>query len=300
MIEAPATWGLKSGDEIDDALVVLEHLGGGHRYEVFRAWDRELFCQVAVKLIRPDRVMSDRTINGLDREASIAARLAHPNLVRLLRTKISGDRPYIVLELITAQTVADHLRDIGPVSVPEMCLLGVRMLSALHYMHSQHVLHLDVKPANLTMGAPPRLLDFSIARSFAVPLRMRDSIGTAAYMAPEQCEHGLATPATDVFGLGATMYEALTGMQPFREGDSESKVREERYPQLTEQAEPVRDIVGAVPSALNEVIMRSLDRDQARRPEAIEAAIALQKVLEDLELKELFAWPKGTKVRPKG
>lgn len=300
MIEAPESWGLKPGDEIDDTLVALQHLGGGHRYEVFRAWDRELFCQVAVKVIRPHRVMSDRTINGLDREASIASRLAHPNLVRLLRTNIRGDRPYIVLELITAQTVGDHLRDIGPVSVPEMCLLGVRMLSALHYMHSQHVLHLDVKPANLTMGAPPRLLDFSIARAFAGPLRMRDSIGTAAYMAPEQCEHGFATPATDVYGLGATMYEALTAMQPFRDGDSASKVREERYPQLVEDPEPVRDIVGAVPAALNDVIMRSLDRDPARRPDTIEAAVALQKVLEDLDIKELFAWPKGTKVRPKG
>lgn len=298
--ELPKTWGLRPGDEIDDTLVVLGHLGGGHRYEVFRAWDRELFCQVAVKVIRPHRVTSDRTINGLDREASIAARLTHPNLVRLLRTKIRGERPYIVLELITAQTVGDHLRDIGPVSVPEMCLLGIRMLSALHYMHTQQVLHLDVKPANLTMGAPPRLLDFSIARTFAGPLRMRDAIGTAAYMAPEQCQHGYAGPATDVFGLGATMYEALTAIQPFREGDEHAKTREERYPQLAEDPEPIRDIVPAVPRALEEVIMRALDRDPARRPNAMAAAIALQNVLEELGIAELYAWPKGTKVRPKG
>ncbi len=298
--EAPAeTWGLRPGDEIDDTLVVLDHLGGGHRYEVFRAWDRLLFCQVAVKVIRPHRVNSDPTVNGLDREASIAGRLAHPNLVRLLRTKIRGDRPYIVLELITAQTVGDHLRDIGGVSVPEMCLLGIRMLSALHYMHTQNVVHLDVKPSNLTMGAPPRLLDFSLARTFALPLRMRDTIGTAAYMPPEQCSHGYVTPASDVFGLGATMYEALTAIQPFRDGDRGSKIREERYPQLAEDPQPIRDIVNAVPSALEEVIMRSLDRDPERRPKTVDAAIALQKVLEDLGINELFAWPKGTKVRPK-
>lgn len=296
---AAETWGLRPGDEIDDTLVVLGHIGGGHRYEVFRAWDRELFCQVAVKAIRPHRVISDRTINGLDREASIAARLAHPNLVRLLRTKIDGERPYIVLELITAQTVADHLRDIGAVSVPEMCLLGIRMLSALHHMHSHHVLHLDVKPSNLTMGAPPRLLDLSLARVFATGLRMRSSIGTAAYMPPEQCDHGFATPASDVFGLGATMYEALTAMQPFREGDRDSKVREERYPQLVEDPLPLRDIVPAIPPDLEAVVMRSLDRDQERRPSVLDAAIALEKVLEDLGVKELQAWPKGTKVRPK-
>lgn len=293
------TWGLRPGDEIDDTLVALEHIGGGHRYEVFRAWDRELFCQVAVKVVRPHRVVSDRTINGLDREASIAARLAHPNLVRLLRARIEGDRPYIVLELITAQTVADHLRDIGAVSVPEMCLLGIRMLSALHHMHSRHVLHLDVKPSNLTMGAPPRLLDFSLARVFAERVKMRDTIGTAMYMPPEQCAHGFATPASDVFGLGATMYEALSGMAPFHEGDRESKVREERYPQLVEDPLPLRELVGAIPPALEEVVMRSLDRDPARRPSAVDAAIALEKVLEDLDVRELLAWPKGTKVRPK-
>lgn len=297
--DADPSWGLAPGDEIDDSLVVLEHLGGGHRYEVFRAWDRELFCQVAAKVVRPHRVRSDRTINALDREASIAARLAHPNLVRLLRTSIHGERPYIVLELITAQTVEDHLRDVGAVSVPEMCLLGIRMLSALHHMHARHVLHLDVKPSNLTMGAPPRLLDLSLARPFAGPLHMRDTIGTAAYMPPEQCSHGHATPASDVFGLGATMYEALTAMRPFSDGDKASKVREERYPQLVEDVEPIHDVVAAVPKALDEVIMRSLDREPARRPDTIEAAIVLQKVLEDLGITELFAWPKGTKVRPR-
>lgn len=294
-----ASWGLHPGGEIDDTLIVLEHLGGGSRYEVFRAWDRLLFCQVAVKVVRPDRVTNDRTITALDREASIASRLAHPNLVRLLRMRIAGDRPYIVLELITAQTVADHLSGIGRVSAPEMCLLGIRMLSALHYLHSQHVLHLDVKPSNLTMGAPPRLLDLSIARVFAHDLELRSAIGTAAYMAPEQCRGGIATPATDVFGLAATMYEALTGMQPFSDGRSDGTSPEERYPQLVEDALPLTQALGTVPRALDEVVMAGLAKDPRRRPSAIEAAIALQRALEELGITELYAWPKGTAVRPK-
>lgn len=293
-------WGLHPGDEIDASLVVLEPLGGGDRYEVFRAWDRELFCQVAVKVVRPDRVRHDRTITALDREAATAARLSHPNLVRFLRRRIDGERPYLVLELISAQTVADHLRDIGPVSVPEMCLLGIRMLSALHYMHGQHVLHLDVKPSNLTMGAPPRLLDLSIARPFAGPLRLRDPIGTAAYMAPEQCLPGEdVTPAADVFGLAATMYEALTGMQPFSDGAEKGASAEERYPQLVEEPLPLEDALGAVPRGLSQVLTAALGRNAARRPGTLDAAVALQGVLEELGLSELYAWPKGTQVRPR-
>lgn len=79
----------------------------------------------------------------------------------------------MVFECITAQTLGDHLADEGEVSVPKTCLLGIRMLSALHYLHSRSVLHLEIKPDNLTMGDPPRLLDLSLARSFAGPLKMR-------------------------------------------------------------------------------------------------------------------------------
>jgi len=210
------SWRLSSGKEIDRSLVVIGSLGGGSRYEVFRAWDRELFCQVAVKVMRPHRVQEDRVMDGFEREISIASRLQHPNLVRLLRWSAASPRPYMVLEYVTAQTVAGHLESVGEVSIPEACLLGIRMLSALHYMHSKHVLHLDMKPDNVTMGDPPRLLDFSLAQAFSGPVKLRHTMGTAAYMPPEQFMHGEVTPQSDLFGMGATLYEALSGMRPFR------------------------------------------------------------------------------------
>ncbi|TMF65456.1 MAG: serine/threonine protein kinase [Chloroflexi bacterium] len=195
------SWRLSSGKEIDRSLVVINDLGGGSRYEVFRAWDRQLFCQVAVKVMRPNRVHEDRVMDGFEREIGIASRLQHPNLVRLLRWNAAPPRPYMVLEYVSAQTVAAHLENIGEVSIPEVCLLGIRMLSALQYMHSNHVLHLDVKPDNVTMGDPPRLLDFSLAQAFSGPVRLRHTMGTAAYMPPEQFMHGVVGPESDLFGL---------------------------------------------------------------------------------------------------
>jgi len=109
------TWDLKSGHEIDRSLVVIGGLGGGSRYEVFRAWDRELFCQVAVKVMRPHRVHEDRVMDGFEREIGIASRLQHPNLVRLLRWTAAPPRPYMVLEYVSAQTVAAHLESVGEV-----------------------------------------------------------------------------------------------------------------------------------------------------------------------------------------
>ena len=114
------SWDLGIGHEIDRSLVVIGSLGGGSRYEVFRAWDRELFCQVAVKVMRPHRVQEDRVMDGFEREISIASRLQHPNLVRLLRWSAASPRPYMVLEYVTAQTVAGHLESIG-----EAVLIGV-------------------------------------------------------------------------------------------------------------------------------------------------------------------------------
>lgn len=290
-------WDLKRGQEIDKSLVVIDQLGTGSRYEVYRAWDRSLFCEVAVKVIRPHRVDEERALSGFEREVAIGLRLTHPNLVRFLRWSSAPPRPYLVMEFVGAPTLGDHLERTGAVSVPEICLLGVRVASALHHMHASSVLHMDVKPENVTMGDPPRLLDLSLARTVAGPMRLRHSVGTAAYMAPEQCDHGIVSPQSDLFGLGATLYEGVSAMRPFPEGDLEHEDRAERYPQLTLDAPPLEEVEN-VPPALSRIVMSCLARDPARRPRsAIDVAVALHSVLEGFALKELFAWPKNTRVR---
>jgi serine/threonine protein kinase len=276
--------------------VVIDLLGGGSRYEVFRAWDRRLFCQVAVKVVRPHRVAEERALQGLEREVAINRELVHPNLVRLLRWTYEPPRPYLVQEFITAQSVADHLNRAGTVSVPEMCLLGIRISSALHYMHTSHVLHLDVKPDNLTMGDPPRLLDLGLARHFSGPQELRHSSGTPAYMPREQVVRAPVTPASDIFALGATLYEGLAGMRPFSDGDASSIIAEEKYPQMVEDPAPLGQ-VATVPRKLEAIVMACLQHDPGRRPRsAIDVALALEEVLEDMRLDELLAWPRGLKV----
>ncbi len=294
------SWGLHRGDDIDETLVVIDALGGGTRYEVYRAWDRTLFCEVAVKALRPSRLPDHYALGGFEREVAIARRLLHPNLVRYLRWRPGPPRPYFVMECIRAQTLEDHLNEHDDVSVPEICLLGVRMCSALHYLHSQSVIHLDVKPENLTMGDPPRLLDLSLARLAPGPTELGGEIGTSAYMAPEQCLAGRVTPATDLFGLGVTLYEGLTGMRPYSAGVEESTVPAERYPQLVEEPEPLRARFPELPRSLDQAIMACLERDPAKRPaSAIEIAIALEGVLEEFHIDELLAWPRALPVRPR-
>ncbi len=248
---------------------------------------------MAVKVLRPHRVAEDRALSALRREGEIGARLAHPNLVRLLRWSDAPPRPHLVLEMVNARSVEDHLEDIGPVRVAETCLLGIRVLAALQYMHLAGVLHLDVKPANVTMGDPPKLLDLSLARP-GTALKLDRVVGTRAYMSPEQCGRETLTPATDLFGIGATLYEALGGMQPFSEGDDGAAELEARYPQLVEEVMPLRDQLPEIPPRLDAVIMACLARDPARRPRtAIDCALELDAVLASLGLDHLLAWPRG-------
>jgi eukaryotic-like serine/threonine-protein kinase len=291
------SWMLPAGAQIDPSLVIIESLGGGTRYEVFRAWDRQLFCQVAVKVVRPNRVSDDRVIDGFEREIDLSAGLRHPNLVGLLRWTTAAPRPYLVFEYIGARTVGAHL-DRARVTIPETCLLGIRVLSALHYLHSKEILHLDVKPDNVTMGDPPRLLDLSLARRFSGSLKLRHTMGTGPYMPPEQCDHGELTPQSDLFALGATLYEAVSGMRPFPPGDEDAPERTARYPQLIEDAYGIENLV-EIPPMLARLIMSCLSRDPARRPKsAIHAAVTLQGVLEYLGIRELYAWPKGMSAEP--
>jgi serine/threonine protein kinase len=248
-----------------------------------------------VKVVRPGRVADERALAGFEREIAIGQRLQHPDLVRLLRWRV-GPRPYIVLGLVEAGSLAGHLERVGPVSVPEACLLGIRMASALHYLHANDVLHLDVKPANVTIGDPPVLLDLGLARTAAGRQKLRVPIGTQQYMPPEQCEPGAVTVESDLFALGATIYEGVSGERPFPEGDEDADRPADRYPQLELDPVPLGD-VAQVPADLETIVMRCLERRPERRPRsAAQLAIALERVLEQMKLDDLLVWPRGTAV----
>ena len=209
------SWGLHEGDELAPGRTVLRRIGGGRRYEAFLVWDEHRLAMLVAKVLRPDMATDAHALRDLEREAGFVARLAHPVLVRGFGASLDGRFPHLVLEHLDGPTLDQLLAQQGPLALEQLLPLGLHIASALHYLAGERVVHLDVKPSNIVMGGPPRLIDLSVARTFEDAAALRAPIGTDAFMAPEQqAPNGNVGPAADIFGLAKTLARALPRRTP--------------------------------------------------------------------------------------
>jgi eukaryotic-like serine/threonine-protein kinase len=211
-------WDFSEGDELAPDLRVVRLIGGGRRYEAYLAWADHLRTLVVVKIVRPGLVHDVDVLRGLRGEAHWLGRLAHPMLPRRFGAVLGGERPHLVLEMIEGPRLSTLIRRWG-LSVEQLLPLALNLSSVLHYLAQERVVHLDVKPSNIIMGAEPQLIDLSVARGFDELAALRSPVGTDAYMAPEQRDpdrFGEIGPASDIWGLGVTLQEALPRRAPAR------------------------------------------------------------------------------------
>jgi eukaryotic-like serine/threonine-protein kinase len=282
------SWELEEGDEIAPGRTVLKLLGGGNRYEVYLVWDERLFAVMVAKIVRPDLIEDESALRGLRREAEALDVLAHPVVLRGFGSELDGRYPHLLVEHLEGPTLRRLMRRGGPLPVEQVLPLGLHVAAAIHYMAEEGWVHLDLKPDNIVMGIPPRVIDMSLARTLERARRLTDYVGTNAYMPPEQCvPRGDVGPPADVWGLGATLYQAIAGRLPFSKPRSrdDDDPPEERFPQLTEGPKPwpVR-----VPEPLSEAVMACLRKDPGARPAAAEFAAMLQPLVADLPEKLLL------------
>lgn len=268
------SWALTPGDRLTPELSVVRRLGGGSSYEAWLAFDEITWAPVVVKVLRPHLVDDPRSLAALEREATALARINHPVLVRGLRHSLEGPRPHLVMEQADGPRLSTLLRRHGPLQEQQYLPLGLDLASVLHYLRHVGYVHLDVKPSNVIMGAPARLIDLSVARPLAEAAALRTPVGTDAYMAPEQCDPerlGGPSPASDVWALGVTLHEAVTGVQAFpRDGDVV-------HPQLVRRAPALGR---RVPGEVRDVVAACLDPEPGVRPTPAEVSEALQGALE--------------------
>ncbi|HYJ66373.1 MAG TPA: serine/threonine-protein kinase [Nocardioidaceae bacterium] len=290
MTDRSASWELARGDEIAPGLTAMKPLGGGSAYEVYLAFDDRLYAPVVVKVVRPDQVDDDSTLRGLDRECDLLQRLNHPAIVRGFRASIDPPRPYVMLENLDGPRLSSLIRRHGPVPPQQLLPLGIELCSAVHYLGEMGVVHLDIKPSNIIMGAPARLIDLSVARPIDRAATLRAPIGTDAYMAPEQCipaRDRAPAPESDIWGIGATLFHAVAGYRPFEDGDDGASAPEERWPQLVD---PPMLLPEWVPDALAKPILACLDADQTARPTPVELAETFEPLMAALPKPRLGGW----------
>jgi serine/threonine protein kinase len=274
------SWHLQPGDLITPELTAIKLLGGGNAYEAILAFDEVTYAPVVVKLVRPAQVSDEGTLRGLRREVDALARTNHPALVRHLRAEVGGDRPHLVLEQLDGPRLSSLIRKYGPLEPAQYLPLGIEVASALHYLHRQELLHLDVKPSNVIMGAPAKLIDLSIARSVESAAGLTYAVGTDAYMAPEQTDPprtGTPGTAADVWGLGASLFEAVAGYKAYDEGDPSHPDVSRRFPQLVDEPYVLPD---HVPADVAKLVESMLAPDPQDRPTPAAVADALGPILE--------------------
>jgi serine/threonine protein kinase len=277
-----SSWAFEEGAPIARGRTVLKELGGGSRYEALLVWDERLFSIMVAKVLRPDQAADDHALRELRREAEALERLAHPVIVRGFDAVLDGPHPHLLIEHLEGPTLRRVIRKGGSLPLQQVLPLALHVASALHYMSRERMVHLDVKPDNVVMGVPPRLIDLSVASDLDRAARLRGPIGTDSYMAPEQCgAGGTMGSASDVFGLGATLFHALSGRKPFpREPDArDSEDPAVRFPQL--HAEPL-PLPRGLPAPLSRLVERMLARDPADRPAAADVAVELEPLVAEL------------------
>ncbi len=196
---------------------VTKTLGAGAMGEVYLATDELLGRDVAIKTLRGTTGLAARFIDERFRnEARAIAQLAHPGVVQVFDIDLAADPPYLVMERVAGPALSERLSE-GPLPADDIVPLGIQIARALAAAHAADVVHRDVKPSNI-LGAGPgawKLADFGVAHVPDSSLTMTGQfVGSPAYAAPEALLKGISTPAGDIYGLGATLYEAASGTWP--------------------------------------------------------------------------------------
>ena len=246
---------------------IIEKIGEGGMAEVYKAKCHLLNRYVAVKILKPEYAKDETFVKRFRREAQSAAALTHANIVSVYDVGTEGDINYIVMELLESKTLKDYIEEHGAMPSDLVLKISAQIASALETAHKAHIIHRDIKPQNIVLNKNmvAKVTDFGIAKITNVPsatiTSFGSTMGSVHYFSPEHAKGGYTDEKSDIYSLGVVMYEMATGKLPF-DADSPVSVA---LKQIQEDPVPPIDINPNVSPALNQIILKALQKSTALR-----------------------------------
>jgi serine/threonine-protein kinase len=255
---------LPKGSTIAGKYQILEELGRGGMGVVYKAEDTKLKRTVALKFLPPELTHISEVKERFMREAQAAAALDHPNICTVYEFDEAEEKTFISMAYIEGQSLKKKIES-GPLEIDEALSIATQVAEGLQEAHNKGVVHRDIKSANImvTEKGQAKVMDFGLARLAGGTLVTKEgtTMGTIAYMSPEQARGEEVDHRTDIWSLGVVLYEIFTGQLPFK-GEHEQAVV---YSILKEKPEPITDIKADIPVSIEQVVSKALEKDPDKR-----------------------------------
>lgn len=247
-----------------------ELIGGGGMADVYKAQDKLLDRAVAVKILHQQYANDAEFVEKFRREATAAAKLAHPNIVNIYDVGEDGGSQYIVMEYVSGPTLKEVIQQKGCLEPIEAVRIAKEIASALESAHRNNLVHCDIKPHNILVmpDGHIKVTDFGIARAVSTSTMTYSGsvMGSVHYFSPEQAKGTVITTKSDVYSLGVVLYEMLTGKLPFN-GETSVSIA---LKHLQEEPVPIRQLNPSIPPVLEAIVQKAMSKDPADRPSSTE------------------------------
>jgi len=261
---------LSTGSTFAGRYQIIEELGKGGMGKVYRALDRKLKEEVALKLIKPEVASDRQTLERFGNELRLARKIGHRNVGRMFELMQDAGTHYITMEYVPGEDLKSFIRRSHQLAVGTAVGIARQVCDGLSEAHRLEVIHRDLKPSNIMIDKEgnARIMDFGIARSLQGKgiTGAGVMIGTPEYMSPEQVEGKEADQRSDIYSLGIILYEMLTGRVPF-EGDTPLAIA---VKQKTEAPRDPRMVNAQIPEDLSRIILKCMEKDRAKRYQSAE------------------------------
>jgi eukaryotic-like serine/threonine-protein kinase len=271
--------GLALGSLVVGRYQILEELGSGGMGRVYKVFDRETREELALKLLRSDIMRDDKAVARFRHELKIAHQVSHRNICRIYHLGREDSALFIIMEYVPGEDLKSFIRRSGQLSAGKAIFLARQICEGLGEAHRLGIVHRDLKPHNIMIDPDgnAKIMDFGIARSLREEglTRAGYAVGTPSYMAPEQVEGKGVDERTDIYALGAVLYEMVAGKPPFQ-GDTEFSVASKHL--TAEPADPAT-LNPLIPGEMSQIILKCLKKDKRHRfQNATELCAALSRI----------------------